>query len=54
MKPKTPWQKMKEQNAARARSIRELYENGVRLGEIGKRHGISRQRVWQILEQGRR
>ncbi len=29
--------------------IRELHKNGMSLSEIGRKHGISRQRVFQIV-----
>jgi DNA-directed RNA polymerase specialized sigma24 family protein len=53
MKPKSAWEKMKSQNAARRQAIVRLRTQGLTLQQIADRWQMSRQRVHQILKRGR-
>jgi DNA-directed RNA polymerase sigma subunit (sigma70/sigma32) len=49
---KSRWQKMLDQCAARDRRVRYLFHTqGETMSEIARRHGITRQRVWQIVRE---
>ncbi len=41
--------RVREQSAARKRRMQELKRLGYTLEEIGRRHAVSKARVWQIL-----
>ena len=46
----TPYKRMLQQYAERAERIKKLRAAGWTLAKIARRHGISKQRVWQVLK----
>lgn len=44
-------ERLKEEERARAQEIHRLRATGMTLEEIGEKFGISRQRVWKILQE---